>query len=171
MAVVVQRDGRNRADRLDERRHELRLHEPRHVLDTDDVRARRLDARRELLVVVERVDGRLAEVARVADADLGDLVRLAHGVDAVLHAVELVEAVEDPEDVHAVLGREVAELLDDVVRVGCVADRVGAADQHLEADVGDGLAQLAQALPRVLVQEAECDIEGTWSTFGSNKHL
>jgi hypothetical protein len=58
------------------------------------------------------------------------------------------------------------ELAHDVVGVGRVADGVGGAQQHLEADVGDRLAQLAQALPGVLVEEAHGDVEG-----GAAPHL
>ena len=48
---------------------------------------------------------------------------------------------------------------DDVVGVVRVADRVGAAHQHLEHHVRDQLAQLLQPQPRVLGQEPVGDVE------------
>jgi len=42
---------------------------------------------------------------------------------------------------------------DDVIGIGGVTDGVGAAEEHLETDVGNALAQLAQSLPGIFVQE------------------
>ena len=47
------------------------------------------------------------------------------------------------------------EFDDDVVGIGGVADGVGAAEEHLEADVGDALAEFAEALPGIFVEEAQ----------------
>ena len=116
-------------------------------------------ARRE--VVVERVEllaGR-GQVAGVAERDLGD--RGAGGADRVdrrAHLRDVVEGVEDPEHVDAGLGGLVHERLGDLGRVRRVADRVAPAQQHLEADVGDRLAQRGEPLPRVLGEEAQRDV-------------
>ena len=48
----------------------------------------------------------------------------------------------------------------DVVRVVRVADRVRAAEEHLEEDVRDLLAQQRQPLPGVLLEEPHRDVEG-----------
>ena len=50
------------------------------------------------------------------------------------------------------------EGLGDLGGVRRVADRVAPAQQHLEADVGDRLAQRGQPLPRVLGEEAQRDV-------------
>ena len=47
-----------------------------------------------------------------------------------------------------------------------IADGVGCAQQHLEADVGDGFAQVAQAREGIFVQKAHGDVEG-----GAAPHL
>ena len=65
-----------------------------------------------------------------------------------------VQRIEDAEDVDALRVRLADELRDHVVGIGRVADGVRAAQQHLEADVRNALAQFAQALPRIFVQEA-----------------
>ena len=78
---------------------------------------------------------------------------------ATLHVGEPVEGVEDAEDIDALRGGFEDEFADHIVGIGGVADGVGGAQQHLEADVGNGGAQLAEALPRVFEQEAHGDIE------------
>ena len=52
------------------------------------------------------------------------------------------------------------EIAHHVVRVVGVADRVGAAQQHLQQHVRHALAQIGQAVPRVLLEEAHRDVEG-----------
>ena len=77
-----------------------------------------------------------------------------------LHRLEVVERVEHPEHVEARLGRLVDERLDHVVRVAGVADRVGAADQHLEEEVRHRGPERPEPRPGVLVQEAVGGVEG-----------
>ena len=48
----------------------------------------------------------------------------------------------------------------DLGRVGRVADGVAPAQQHLERDVGHGLAQQGEPLPRVLAEEAQGHVVG-----------
>ena len=50
--------------------------------------------------------------------------------------------------------------LHDVVGIVGVADRVGAAQQHLQQDVRHLLADVGEPLPRVLGEEAHGDVEG-----------
>jgi serine/threonine protein phosphatase PrpC len=87
-------------------------------------------------------------------------VGLLHGLHRDAEVGQVVERVEDAEDVHAVGGGVFDEAGDDVVGVVGVADGVGAAEEHLEADVGHAGAELAQAFPRVLVEEAHRGVEG-----------
>ncbi len=96
----------------------------------------------------------------VADGALGVAARLLDGLDRGLEVPEVVECVEDAEDVHAVLDGELAELLDDIVRVVAVADDVLAAEEHLEGRLLEALLELAKALPGVFAEEAEGGIEG-----------
>ena len=69
-------------------------------------------------------------------------------------------ASKHADDVDAVLDGLLDEELHHVVRIGTVAQQVLAAQQHLQLGVGQRLAQLAQALPRVFVQEAQARVEG-----------
>ena len=123
-------------------------------------------ARFELLgqpdIVFEAVLGAVGieDVAGVAEGALAELARLAHRVHRDAHVLDPVEAVEDAEEVDAALGRLAHEEADGVVGVVGVADGVGAAEKHLEEDVGRLLADVGEALPRVLGQEAHGDVEG-----------
>ena len=100
----------------------------------------------EVVLVARRV----GEVARVADGRLEEHPRLEHRVHRDAHVLDPVEAVEDPEEVDAGVGRLGHEVAHHVVRVVGVADRVRGPQQHLEQHVGHGLAQLGEAVPRVL---------------------
>ena len=71
----------------------------------------------------------------------------------------VVEGVEDAEDVDAVLRGELDEAAEDVVGVVPVAEDVLAPEEHLEGRLAPGL-DLAQALPGVLAQKAQADVEG-----------
>ena len=109
-------------------------------------------------VVVEGVERSAGseQVAGVAQRHLGD--RGAGGADRVdgrAHLVDVVERVEDPEDVDAGARRLGHERVGHLGRVRRVADGVAPAQQHLQADVGHGLAQRGQPLPRVLGEEAQ----------------
>ena len=96
----------------------------------------------------------------VADGALDVAAVLLDEADGGLHVAEVVEGVEDAEDVHAVLDGEADELLEDVISVVAVGDDVLAAEEHLEAGVLDAGAELAEAVPRVLVEEADAGIVG-----------
>ena len=87
----------------------------------------------ELLRLLGAHVGRVDRADRVADRALGVAAGLLHGLDRGLEVPQVVEGVEDAEDVHAVLDGELAELLDDVVRVVAVADDVLPAQQHLQS--------------------------------------
>ena len=142
--------------------------QPGHVLDAQDVRAHvaQLACHRDVVVeVVLRARG-VQQVAGVADGGFADRVRLEHGLHRDDHVVDAVEGVEDAEDVDALARGLQHELPHDVVRIAGVAHGVGGAQQHLEADVRDARAQLTQALPGVLVQEAHRGVEG-----GAAPHL
>jgi hypothetical protein len=133
----------------------------RHVLHADDVGPHVLDAAHEVHVVFDailRARG-VVDVARVAHSDLGDLAGAQHTRDRHGHRIDVVEAVEHAEHVDARERRLVDEGLDDVLRVARVADRVGAAQQHLVQHVRDRALELLQAIPWVLVQEAIRDVE------------
>ena len=106
------------------------------------------------------------DVAGVADRRLAERPGLADGLERQLHVGHPVERVEDAEQVDPGGGGLLDERLDDVVGIARVADRVGAAEQHLEEDVGDLLAELGQPFPGVFLEEPHGRVEG-----GAAPHL
>ena len=63
----------------------------------------------------------------------------------------IVERIEYANDVNAVLDRLAAELLYDIVCIVLIAKYVLTAEKHLQLGVGQGLLQLAETLPGILV--------------------
>ena len=161
MGVQVHRQVEALAQRGDEGVRGRHPQQARHVLDRQHVRAGLDDLVGQAQVVVERVEVLVGvgQVAGVAERHLG------HGrpgrpdrLDRRPHLLDVVEGVEDPEDVDAGGRGLLDEGVGHVGRVRRVADRVAAAEQHLQADVGHRLAQRRQPLPRVLGQEAQRDV-------------
>ena len=127
-----------------------------HVLDADGVGPHLLQGLgvgRKGLVGVHRAEG-------VADAALDMGALLVGGLDGGLEVAGVVQRVKDADDVDAVGHRLLDKVLHRVVGVGAVAQHILAAEQHLQLLVGQLLAQDAQALPGVLVQEADAAVEG-----------
>lgn len=56
--------------------------------------------------------------------------------------------------------RKVAELVNHVVGIVCIADGIGTSQQHLERNVRDAVSHFFEALPWALVQESQADVEG-----------
>ena len=162
---VVRMEVDRQADFILERRDQLlagiRFQKTGHVLDGDHVSAAFFELFRHIHIVFqsELVVLRVEDVARVADGRLTELALLDDFVHRHFHAGDPVEGVEDTEDVDARFGGLFDELADDVVGVVRVADGIGAAEKHLERDVRDESAQFLEALPRVLIEEAERGIE------------
>ena len=156
MAVELDGDIHSFLDALHDRVGVIGVEKAGHVLKADGVGTHLYELLRLLGVHVWRVDG----TDRVADGALGVAARLLDGFDGGLEVAKVVDGVEDAEDVHAVLNRELAELIDDIVGVVAVAYDVLAAEQHLEGRLLEALLELAQALPGVLAEKAEGGVEG-----------
>ncbi len=99
------------------------------------------------------------DVARIAEADLGDLALLAHGVDRHLHVRHPVHGVEDSEDIDSGVRCLLHEHLHRVVRVGRVAHETLAPEKHLKQDMGNLFAKLREAPPRILSQKTIGSVE------------
>ena len=161
-------------DRLAQRRYQLfrgiGFQQPRHVLDAEHVRAGILQPPCEIEIILQVVAiARLfpQHVAGIADGRLGDAAgMLAHRLDRLAHPFDPVQRIENAEHIDAVLPGAHDEALDEIVGIGLVADRVGAAKKHLEQDIGYRLAQHLQAQPRRLLEKAQRHVEG-----GATPHL
>ncbi|MCY1180164.1 hypothetical protein D9M73_205940 [compost metagenome] len=96
----------------------------------------------------------------VSDSALGVLTGGLDRFDGHAQVTHVVHGVENAEHIDAVDRRLGDEGLDHVVAVVAVAQQVLAAQQHLQAGVWQRCAQLAQALPRVFLEEAHAGVEG-----------
>ncbi len=159
--VEVDRNADLVLERLDQFLRGERAADAGHVFDREEVRAHLLQLLRELHVVLEGefVPSGIEDVAGVADGGLANRMGLVHRFHRDLEVRQVVERIEDAENVHARRGGVLDETGDDVVRVVRVADGVGAAEKHLETDVRNLGAQLAEAFPRVFVEETHRRVE------------
>ncbi len=161
MGVEVDRQADLLLQRRDQALGRFGLAEARHVLDRNDVGTRRLQLFGEANVVGEIVTARrVGEIAGVADGGLAELALLEHRVHRQAHVLDPVEAIEDTKEVDTRFGRLLDEVANHIIGVVLVADTVGTAQQHLQQDVRDRLADGRQALPGVFLQEAHGDVEG-----------
>ena len=127
-----------------------------HVLDADGIRAHLLDLLGQLdevLLVMHGADG-------VADAAFHPAAGLFDGLHGPLDVAGIIQGVEDAHHVDAVFDGFLAEGVHHVVGIVLVAQQVLAAQQHLQLGIGHMLAQLAQPLPGILVQEAHAAVKG-----------
>ena len=134
-----------------------------HVFYREDVRTHFFQLLREADVVFQRILRALGieNVAGVADRSLANAARVfSHRFHRSAHVRKVVQRVENPEDIHAALGGVFDETSHDIRRVVRVADGIRAAQEHLEADVRNPLAKLAEAVPRVLVEKTHRGVEG-----------
>lgn len=126
-----------------------------HVLDGDAVAAHVFQLQRqfdEACDAVHRTDG-------VAQRSLGVLAAAVHGSNRRFQVAFVVQGVEDTKHVDAVLRALFHEGFHDVVSIVPVAQEVLAAQQHLQARVGQGLAQPAQTLPGVFLEKPDAGVE------------
>ena len=127
-----------------------------HILDADGVCAHLLQGLGvgcKVLVVVHGAEG-------VADAALHMSAFLVGCLDGGLQVARIVQCIENTDHIDAVCNRLLHKVLNGIVCVGAVAQHVLAAEQHLQLLVGQLLAQDAQTLPGVLIEEADAAVEG-----------
>ena len=133
-----------------------------HVLHRQHVRTHFFQLLGNADVVFERIlrASRIEDITRVAECAFANALGFAHRLHRGFHVRQVVQRIENAEDVHATLGGVLDEAGDDIGRVVRIADRIRTAQEHLEADIRNPLAQVTQPVPRILVQEAHRGVEG-----------
>ena len=108
----------------------MRLAQPAHVLDAQDMGAHGLELGRKLQVITQVVLGflRIREVAGIAEGRLAQSSAAPDRLDSDLHVLGPVQAVEDPEDIDTGLSGLLDKVAHDIVRIVGVAHRVGRAE-------------------------------------------
>src|SRR6267378_1209148 len=99
-------------------------------------------------------------VAGVANGRLTNRAGFENSINCNAHVLNGIERIEDTEDIDALGVRFAHEFLDDVVGIRRIPYSVRAAKQHLETSVRNAEPQLAQTLPRILMQEAQRGVKG-----------
>ncbi len=162
MGMQVDRDPHALFERLDQLVAGKRLQKTCHILDSQDMGTHLLQLFRHADVVFKRVlvPLRVGDIAGITDGSLADLAALAHRFHGHLHSGGPVQRIKHAEDVDSGVGGLFNEFLDYVIRVVCVANGIGTAQEHLKQDVWDRFGQLVQALPRVLFEKPHGHIEG-----------
>ena len=127
-----------------------------HVLDDDGVRAH---VRQFAAHVHEALRG-MHGGSRVADGAVRLSSGLLGGADGGFHVARVVHAVENAENIHAVLGAHGHEGFHHVIRVIGVAHNVLAAQKHHVGRFGGGLLQGVQTVERPFLQEAKAGVDG-----------
>ena len=169
--VQVHRNVELAAQPRHERARGGRAQQARHVLDREHVHTGFDELLGEAQVVVERVAllAGVGEIARVTDGSLRDGAGFERRGDGDPHRLGVVERIEDAEDVDPRIDRLGDERTHERVGVGLVAEQVAAAQQHLQADVRHRLAQAHEAVPRILGEESQRDVERRAAPHSSDR--
>ena len=126
-----------------------------HILDADGVGAHVLDILgnvHPVLLVISGTDG-------VGQSDLGVAALFLAGFDRSLKVAKIVQAVKDTDDVDAVGNGFLHEILDNIVCIVAVSQKVLATEQHLKFSLLKAGFKLAKSLPRIFLEEAEAGIK------------
>mmetsp|Transcript_8931 Transcript_8931/g.19933 ORF Transcript_8931/g.19933 Transcript_8931/m.19933 type:complete len:258 (+) Transcript_8931:1308-2081(+) len=124
-----------------------------------DIRVHKFASELQIVIESKLGLGGVGDISCVRDRGLHDATRRADRIDAELEIVQIIQRVEDAEDIHPILDRDVAELENGIVWVVRVPDPVGTPQKHLERHVRNTLPHLLESLPRALTKEPEADIE------------
>ncbi len=140
----------------------IRTTQPRHVFNAKRVGTHLLQLLRKFHVVVERIfiALRIEKIAGVTNGALAHRVRVAHRLHRGLEVGQIIERIENAKNIHAAFRRVFHKRLHHVVRIIRIANRIGATKEHLETDVRNHRAQLAQSVPRVFAQETHRGVKG-----------
>ena len=147
-------------DRVLQRSYEviaaLRRHYTGHVLYADGAHAHRGHFLCKLDILIQSVYG----ARGIGDSAGGHRPGLHGLLYGDLEVIRIVERVEYTDDVYAVSDGRAHEAADDIVAVMLIAEDVLPAQEHLELGVRHRRADLAQALPRILIEKAQAHVKG-----------
>ena len=134
----------------------LRRHNARHILNAQRVAAHGFDLpaeRNEHLQIVDRTQC-------VTDTALCMAACLEAFVYGGLDVAQIVQRIENTDDIHAVLDALADKTAHGIIRIMVIAEQVLTAQQHLQLGILHVRFDLAQTLPRILMQIAQAGIKG-----------
>ena len=127
-----------------------------HVLDNDGIGTHVGNLLGQVGEVLEVVHGG----GGVADSAVCLGTGFLGSLDGGTHVLRVVQAVEDAEDVHAVLGAQLHESFHHVISIVSVTHQVLAAQQHHVRGLGGQLLEGIQTIEGVLAEEAKTGVDG-----------
>ena len=138
------------------------LEQAGHILDADGVGADVLQLLGQLYIVVQGIAGTglVHNVAGVADGCLAELILLQDLIHGDGHAGHPVQGIEYAEDINAAQCRLLDKFAHNIIGIVLIAHGVGAAEQHLERNIGDLFPEQIQPLPGIFMQKPVSNIEG-----------
>ena len=139
----------------------IRLAQPGHILDSQEMGAQLLKLLGQPEVIFERVlrPAFVQNVAGIANRGFTHRARFERRVNGHAHVVNGIERIEDAENVDALGVSFTDEFNDDIIGIRGVTHGVCAAQEHLKANIGNALAENTQPVPRIFMQEAHGSIE------------
>ena len=155
VAMQVQRQADFRVERLHDALGAIRREHARHVLDADGISTQIL----ELLTVIKEAVKRMNRADGVRNRTLEMRAALLDSVGVVHHVSNVVQRIEHAEHMDAVSVGRLDEAVADLARVMLVANQILSAREHRKRRVRGVRLDGAQALPRILVEEAKARIE------------
>ena len=132
------------------------LEQAGHVLDGNGMRAHVLEPLGQVHPHVDGVDG----ADGIGNGALGMLAVGNGCLNGALEIARVIEGVEDTEDIDAIDGAALDELLDHIVGVMTITEQVLPAQQHLQRGLGQGFLEFAQPVPGILAQITDAGVEG-----------
>ena len=161
MRVKVDRDADFAAESLHQFECCIGLAEPGHIFYSEEVRAQFFQLLGHRDVILERIfwTAFVENVAGIANGGLANGACFERCIDRDAHVFDGIERIENAKDVDALGMCFADEFGDEIVGIGSVADGVGAAKKHLKTNIGNTLAQFAQPLPGIFVQEAHRSVK------------
>ena len=146
--------------------HALRCADTGHILNADGRNTHRSHLIDELDIVCERMD-RACRIGNCTGSHSAGLHRLFNGHLEIIH---VIEGVENSDDINSVADRCPDKTPNNIIRVVLIAKNVLAAQKHLQLGVGHVFTNLAETLPRILIQEAQANVKrGTAPDFAGIK--
>ena len=157
MSVELERKVDLGLDRLDELFGTIRSEQSRHILYAYRISARVGDTLGVFYIILICKYGSRG----VADSYLSVGSLFFCGFYSGAEVLYIIKRVEDADDIDAVGDRTLNEIIEHVVGIMAVAQHVLAAEKHLELGLFAVVADGAEPLPRVLVEESQTTVKGS----------
>src|SRR5205814_5108701 len=144
MRVKVDRNADFVAESFHQFERGIRFAKSRHILYGQEVGAQFFQLLGHRDVILERIfrAAFVENVAGVANGGFTDGAGFERGIDRDAHVFDGIKRIENAKDVDALGMCFANKFNDEIVGIGSVADSVGAAEEHLETDVRNAIAQV-----------------------------